>query len=100
VDDPSMKARLRSLQARVKIENRQFAEAEALLAQTVRGLEGTPAKNSLGAAYCLLALAQCYHAQQKTPSAEKAQAMAAMIADQCLGPTNPEAKAFRQKLTA
>jgi hypothetical protein len=100
VDDASMKARLRSLQARVKIENRQFAEAEALLAQTVRSLEGTPAKNSLGAAYCLLALAQCYYAQQKTPSAEKAQAMAAMIAEQCLGATNPEAKAFRQKLTA
>lgn len=96
--DPSAQARLKSQQARVRIERKQFTEAESDLAAAIRSLEGTAYKRSIGAAYCLHALAQCYQRQNKLEQAQAAQRNAISIAEECLGPMDPEAKLFKQKL--
>lgn len=98
LDDMPMRARLKSQQARVKMEQRQFVEAESLLMETLRQIDPTPHKKSMGAAYCFLALAQCYQQTGKTPNAEKAQAMAYAIAEQLLDAKDPELTLFRVKV--
>lgn len=98
LDDVPMRARLKSQQARVKMEQRQFAEAETMLMEILRQIDPTPHKKSMGGAYCLLALAQCYQQTGKTPNAEKAQAMAYAIAEQLLDAKDPELTLFRVKV--
>jgi hypothetical protein len=100
LEDVAARARLYSQLARVKMEQKQMPQAEAMLMETLRGLEGTPYKRSIDAAYCLLALAQCYDQSGKSPNAEKARAMALSIAQECLDAKDPELTLFKSKVTA
>jgi hypothetical protein len=98
--DLAIRARLKSQMARVRMERKQFAEVEADLLEMVKQLNGTPHTKSMGAAYCLLALAQCYNYQKKEDKAQSAQRNAIVIAEAVLGASDPEAKCFRMPLAS
>lgn len=98
LDDTAAKVRLKAFSARVKMEQRQIPEAEKMLMETLSAIEHTPGMSTIGAAYCLHALAQCYLRSGRAEKAEKAQAMAASLAEKILGSADPEAKMFKQPL--
>jgi hypothetical protein len=98
MNDTPTKVRLKALHARVKIEQNQIPEAEKMLMETLSPLENTPGMSTIGAAYCLHALAQCYKRSGRAEKADKAQAMSATLAEKLLGAADPEAKMFKQPL--
>jgi hypothetical protein len=73
-------------------------EAEKMLMDTLSAIENTPGMSTIGAAYCLHALAQIYKRSGKQEKADKAQAMSVAIAEKVLGAADPEAKMFKQPL--
>lgn len=97
-DDVQTRVRLKALSARIKMEQGQVAEAEKMLMETLSPIEKTPAMSTIGAAYCLHALAQCYKKSGKGEKADKAQAMSVALAEKLLGAADPEAKMFKQPL--
>ncbi len=96
--EANINARLKSLQARVLADRKMFAEAEKLLIDTIRGLEGTQFSKDIAAAYCWRALAQCLQNQKKSEQAEKARQKALSIAVAALGEKDPEAMMFNEAL--
>ncbi len=93
--DLAVHSRLKSQQATIRLERKQFAEVETDLLECLRALHGTPYTKSLGAAYCMLALSKCFDGQQKTDKAQSAQRNAIVIAEKVLGADHPEVKCFR-----
>ena len=96
--DISVRTRLKSLQARVLLERRQFNDAQDLLEGVLQSLQGSAHARCLGAAYCLHVLAQCNKLQNKPEQAKALQAKAVSIAQECLGTNDPEVKFLKQEI--
>lgn len=98
--DAGVKARLISLLARIRMDKKQYAEAETDLRNTLAVLDGTPHAKSISAAHCWHALAQSLYFQKKIENAEVAKEKAVAIAEACLGPQDPQTIAFKQALSS
>lgn len=96
--EANVSARLQSLQARVLLDRKQYADVETLMNETIKSLDGTAFAKSVSASYCWHALAQCYHSQKKFDKADAAKKKAISIAESALGPNDPETMLFKGPL--
>lgn len=95
---PNIVARLKSFEARIAMELKNFEQAEKTLKQAIDELGSTHAGN-IAAAYCWYALAVCHHRQGKAGPAKDAQQQSIQIATSALGPKDPETLQFHEPLT-
>lgn len=91
-------ARLTSMEARILMDRKSYSQAQKLLEDTIRNLQGKNEKD-IAAAYCWRALAQCFAYQKNADEAEKARQKAISIANEALGDKNPEAMLFTEPLS-
>jgi hypothetical protein len=96
--DLSTRLHLESQSARIRIQRKQYDEAESQLSVALKSLEGAAQKRSAGAAYCMLALAHVYSCQKKTEKAQNAQRVAIAVAQECFGANDPQVTLFKQQL--
>lgn len=94
---PNIMARLKSFDARIAIELKNYEQAERTLKQAIDEL-GSANSSNISAAYCWYALATCHHRQGKTTAAKDAKEQAILIATEALGAKDPETLHFHEPL--
>ena len=96
--EPSARVRLMTQLGRIRVERGELDEGLNTLTEAMKLIESSGSRNSMDAAFCLDAIAQCHHQRESFEEAEKLRRQAVVIGEELLGAEHPDVHGFRERL--